>query len=129
MASANIRKVPSLYTDTSLRCRDCGRDFVFTAGEQEFYASRGLTNTPSRCPECRSARKAQQGGSSYGGGSRGGGDRGERQMYTAQCSSCGREARVPFQPRGERPVFCSDCYRQQSGGGTSGGGGNYSNYR
>ena len=101
-----------MATDQTLRCRECGRDFLFTVGEQEFYASRGLVNTPSRCPECRAARKsAMQGG---GGG-------GRREMFTATCSSCGREARVPFQPRGDKPVYCSDCY-QQMGGGAGGGG-------
>ena len=72
-------------------------------------------NTPSRCPECRSARKSAMSGGGYGG------DRSQRQMYTATCSSCGREARVPFQPRGDKPVYCSDCY-QQMGGGAGGGG-------
>lgn len=109
--------LPKLASDIILRCRDCGRDFEFTTGEQEFYASRGLTNQPSRCPECRAARKASQNGggyNSYGsssGGSRGGG--GSRQMYDAVCASCGRETQVPFQPRGDRPVYCSDCFAQQ----------------
>ncbi|HEX8035246.1 MAG TPA: zinc-ribbon domain containing protein [Ktedonobacterales bacterium] len=83
------RKVTILATDQTLRCRECGRDFVFTAGEQEFYASKGLMNTPSRCPECRAARKSSMSGGSYGG------ERAPRQMYTANCSSCGGEARVP----------------------------------
>jgi len=100
-------KMPS---DIILRCRDCGRDFEFTVGEQEFYASRGLTNQPSRCPECRSARKTQQGGGSYGGHSR---SQGARQMYQATCANCGRETQVPFQPRGDRPVYCSECFGQQ----------------
>jgi CxxC-x17-CxxC domain-containing protein len=108
-ASVTGRKVASLATDQTLRCRECGRDFVFTAGEQEFYMSRGLTNTPSRCPECRAARKAAMSGG--GGGYQS--DRPARQMYTATCSSCGREARVPFQPRGDKPVYCSDCFQQQ----------------
>jgi CxxC-x17-CxxC domain-containing protein len=101
-----------LATDQTLRCRECGREFLFTTGEQEFYASRGLMNTPSRCPECRQARKAAQSGG--GGGAR-------REMFVATCSSCGREARVPFQPRGDKPVYCSDCF-QQMGGGDNGGG-------
>jgi CxxC-x17-CxxC domain-containing protein len=103
-----------MANDIALRCRDCGRDFDFTVGEQEFYASRGLTNTPSRCPECRAARKGSQGGGnrSYGND---GYSRGSRQMYEATCASCGRETQVPFQPRGDRPVYCSDCYRQQQG--------------
>jgi len=105
-------------TDQILYCRDCNQEFTFTTGEQEFYASRGLTNAPSRCPECRAARK-QAGGGSYGrgggGGQRGGGfrDRESRPMYTATCASCGREAQVPFQPREDRPVYCSDCYQPQ----------------
>lgn len=98
-----------MATDQTLHCRDCGRDFVFTAGEQEFYASRGLMHAPARCPECRTARKASAGAGNYSG------DRQPRQMYTATCSSCGNEARVPFQPRGDKPVYCSDCYAQQGG--------------
>src|SRR5438034_6958282 len=100
--------------DQTLYCRDCNQEFVFTVGEQEFYASRGLTNSPSRCPECRAARKAQGGdrsrGYSSGRGGGGGGYREERQMYTATCASCGNEAQVPFQPRDDRPVYCSNCY-------------------
>jgi CxxC-x17-CxxC domain-containing protein len=102
-------------TDLTLYCRDCNSEFVFTVGEQEFYASRGLTNQPSRCPECRAARKSQGGyGSNRGGGGGGGSYREPRQMYTVTCSSCGNEAQVPFQPRGDKPVYCSDCYQAQS---------------
>jgi CxxC-x17-CxxC domain-containing protein len=102
--------------DTTLTCRDCGRQFLFTSGEQDFYAARGFSE-PSRCPECRSARKAERDSGGYGGGYGGGsGSRGPRQMYTATCSSCGNEARVPFQPRGDKPVYCSDCFSKQRGG-------------
>src|SRR5258708_25683425 len=45
------------FTDQTLSCRDCQQAFTFTAGEQEFYESRGMTNAPSRCPECRAAHK------------------------------------------------------------------------
>ena len=100
------------YQDKTLQCRDCGQDFVFTAGEQEYYAQKGFTNEPRRCPSCRQARKAQQGGggsygssssygSSYGngGGSYGGGyERAPRQMFDAVCSNCGKETQGPFQP-------------------------------
>jgi CxxC-x17-CxxC domain-containing protein len=118
---AASKKARNSLTDQILYCRDCNQEFTFTTGEQEFYASRGLTNAPSRCPECRAARK-QAGGGSYGrggGGQRGGGggggfrDREARPMYTATCASCGREAQVPFQPREDRPVYCSDCYQPQ----------------
>ncbi len=104
--------------DQTLTCRDCGQAFTFTAGEQEFFSSRGFSE-PSRCTECRAARKAQRGGESSYGGSYDGYDRAERQMYTVTCSSCGRDARVPFEPRGDKPVYCSDCFSQRGGGARS----------
>lgn len=121
------------YTDKTLACVDCGADFVFTADDQEFHASRGFSNEPKRCPDCRRARKATRGDSMGGGGGYGGGggggsySSGPRQMYPATCASCGRETEVPFQPRGDRPVYCRDCFQQRSpsggSGGRSGGGG------
>ncbi|QBD80291.1 hypothetical protein EPA93_31680 [Ktedonosporobacter rubrisoli] len=102
-----------MLTDQILYCRDCNQEFTFTAGEQEFFASRGLTNTPSRCPSCRAARKQSGGYRDRSGGSRGGGyrEREERPMYSATCANCGNEALVPFQPREDRPVYCQDCYQ------------------
>ncbi len=109
-----------VFTDQTLYCRDCNQAFVFTSGEQEFYASRGLTNAPSRCPSCRAEHKAQAGvRSSSDSSSRGSGFREARQMYTITCASCGNEAQVPFQPRGDRPVYCSNCYQPQGSGRTS----------
>jgi CxxC-x17-CxxC domain-containing protein len=93
------------FSDITITCKDCAQPFVFTASEQEFYQQRGLLNQPGRCASCRSARRSG-GGSSYGGG--GGG--GSREMFTATCSQCGQEARVPFQPRGDKPVYCSSCF-------------------
>lgn len=93
-----------MYQDRYLTCRDCGSEFVFTVSEQEFFAEKGFTNDPSRCPQCRQARKNQ------GGNSRGN-YRQERQMYPAVCARCGKETEVPFQPRDDRPVYCRDCYR------------------
>lgn len=116
------------FTDKQLTCVDCGAEFTFTAEDQEFHASRGFSNEPKRCPDCRRARKASRGdtGGSYGGGGGGGGggySSGPRQMYPAQCASCGKETEVPFQPRGDRPVYCRDCFQQRApeGGGRSGG--------
>jgi CxxC-x17-CxxC domain-containing protein len=103
------------YTDKTLTCRDCGQPFTFTAGEQEFYASRGLMNEPGRCPNCRQARRSSQSGGYGGGYGGGGGGYREREMFTAICSNCGKEARVPFQPRTDRPVYCSDCFQQVRG--------------
>src|SRR5437762_798256 len=133
------------YADKTLTCRDCGTGFVFTAGEQEFYAQKGFTNEPTRCPACRQARKQGGGRSgggygdrdsysgggygdrdSYGGGGggysggrrssgggRGGYGGGEREMHSVTCASCGKEAKVPFVPRGDKPVYCDDCFQQQ----------------
>jgi CxxC-x17-CxxC domain-containing protein len=103
--------------DQTLTCSDCSQQFTFTESEQEFFQTKGFS-TPSRCPDCRAARKAARnagGGSSYGGGGYGG----ERQMYPAVCAQCGKDTQVPFQPRGDKPVYCSDCYRQQQGGSSS----------
>lgn len=92
------------YTDKSLTCRECGSTFTFTAGEQEFHAQKGFTNMPGRCPDCRAARRAS-------GGRRGLG--GPREMFAAVCASCGKDCQVPFQPTGEKPVYCSDCFQSQ----------------
>ncbi|MCC7365792.1 MAG: zinc-ribbon domain containing protein [Dehalococcoidia bacterium] len=114
------------YTDKSLTCADCGSTFTFTAGEQEFHESKGFTNPPRRCPTCRSARRASEGRGGGGGGGGGFGG-GSRTMFTATCSSCGQEAQLPFEPRGDRPVYCSNCFkpspRTGGGGGYGGGGG------
>jgi CxxC-x17-CxxC domain-containing protein len=99
------------YQDKTLTCSDCGAAFTFTVGEQEFHASKGFTNEPRRCPACRAAKRAGS-GSSYSGAGYGG----QREMHTATCASCGREARVPFQPRGDKPVYCSDCFRSRADG-------------
>ncbi|MFN2448850.1 MAG: zinc-ribbon domain containing protein [Candidatus Baltobacteraceae bacterium] len=102
-----------MYSDETLTCVDCSRSFPFSASEQEFFASKGFTNKPSRCADCRAARKASRGdsggGGSYG-GNRGGGGGGQREMFKATCSQCGGVAEVPFQPRGDKPVYCRDCF-------------------
>ena len=125
--------------DKTLTCSDCGMEFAFTEREQAFYAEKGFSE-PRRCPSCRASRKAARsggdsgygGGSSYssgggsysaggysGGGGGGYGSRsssGPREMFTATCSSCGKEARVPFRPTNGKPVYCSDCFRTMRGG-------------
>jgi len=104
------------YADKQLACVDCGGDFTFTSGEQEHFAKLGFTNEPKRCAPCRQAKKASRGdeGGGFGGGGGGGGRRqssgGTREMFTAVCAQCGKPAQVPFQPRGDRPVYCSDCF-------------------
>lgn len=101
-----------MFQDKVLSCKECGREFEFTASEQEFYAEKGFRNEPGRCPECRSARKAQaRGGRTGGGGSSYG--REARQMFPAVCDSCGTNTMVPFQPSGDKPVYCRDCFQSK----------------
>lgn len=125
-------------SDRQLTCRDCGQEFTFTAGEQDFYTQRGFSD-PQRCPDCRAQRKAQRntGGNSYssgggyssggydndGGYSSGGGYRsngggggyssGPRQLYSATCSECGKETEVPFNPTPGKPVYCRECFQSR----------------
>ena len=92
------------FEDKSLQCSDCETTFTFSAEEQELFQSRGYTNEPKRCPSCRQARKSERHGtSSYGT---------RRQMFPVTCAECGKDTEVPFEPRGDSPVYCSDCYRK-----------------
>ena len=93
----------TMYEDKTLICRDCGAEFVFTAGEQAFYAEKGFQNEPSRCKACRDARKAN-------GGARRDDSR-PREMYDAICAECGKPTKIPFLPKNDRPVYCSECYQ------------------
>lgn len=95
------------FADKTITCRDCGTEFTFTAGEQEFYAQKGFTNEPTRCPSCRQAHKQSRSRGGYGE------ERAPRTMHTATCAACGRDAQVPFVPRGDKPVYCSDCFQDQ----------------
>jgi len=97
-----------MYNDKTLTCKDCGTEFVFTANEQAFYAEKGFTNEPQRCRECRQARKNAAAG---------GAAKPQREMFTATCASCGKEARVPFKPREDRPVYCSECFAKMKAEG------------
>ncbi len=95
------------FTDKTLECSDCGNTFTFSVEEQEFFQSKGYTNEPKRCPECRQARKSERYGNSGGYGYTP-----RRQMFPVVCAECGKETEVPFEPRDGRPVYCSDCYRK-----------------
>jgi CxxC-x17-CxxC domain-containing protein len=117
--------------DKTLTCRDCGTNFTFTEGEQDFYAQKGYTE-PMRCPDCRAAKKAARnegygdsygshsGGYSSGYSSGGGYGRSERTMTQVVCANCGKDTEVPFVPRGDKPVYCSDCFSTMGGGRSSG---------
>ena len=103
-----------MYEDRNLTCQDCGASFVFTADDQQYHAQKGYSNEPKRCPSCRQARRSDGGG---GGG--GGYGRAPREMHPATCAQCGKETQVPFMPRGDRPVYCSDCFTKQPSSGSS----------
>ena len=94
------------FEDKTLTCTDCENSFTFTAEEQELFQSRGYVNESKRCPSCRQARKANRNANNSFG------SRPQRQMYPVVCAECGKETEVPFQPREDRPVYCSDCYRK-----------------
>lgn len=96
------------FQDQTLTCRDCGKEFTWTASEQEFYQQKGFQNAPVRCPACRALKKARM-------NDNGGGAGRTRQMYEITCAQCGKKDTVPFQPKGDRPVLCRDCFRQQRG--------------
>ena len=88
------------FTDKALTCRDCGIEFMFTAGEQEFYQVKGLMNEPGRCPECRTLRREGRAVTR------------SRTMHVVKCAICGTDAQVPFLPTQGRPVYCQDCFQQ-----------------
>jgi CxxC-x17-CxxC domain-containing protein len=128
------------FQDRPLQCLDCKNEFIFTAGEQEFYDRKGFKEIPKRCKPCRDARKTRRGdsgahaaGNGYGGNGNGNGGgaeangnrgpRGDREMFDATCAACGAPARVPFRPAAGRPVYCRDCYTSRQGQGSGYGGG------
>ncbi len=117
------------YQDRTLTCVECNSSFLFSADDQRYHQEKGYTE-PKRCPACRVNRR-QQRGSGGGGGDMGGGfgggsaDTGPRRMYPATCGDCGQPTEVPFLPRGDRPVYCNNCFqkKRRSMGDSGGGGG------
>jgi CxxC-x17-CxxC domain-containing protein len=91
------------YQDRVLKCADCGSEFVFTAGEQAFYADKGFRNEPKRCRSCKNKRAENTG---HGSGA-------SRPETRTACSQCGKETTVPFKPTQGRPVYCRDCFQQR----------------
>ena len=105
------------YVDRTLTCVDCGVGFIHSAADQEYYLQKGFASDPKRCTTCRASRRATRDGAPDVrdiGGPRGyerGDDRAQREYFAVLCSSCGNQAQVPFKPRMDRPVYCSDCFR------------------
>ena len=114
------------FTDKTLTCADCGQEFIFSGEDQEFYSTRGFTE-PKRCRSCRAVRRTErEGGGGDPNASFSRGPRPERELFDVVCSSCGQPTKVPFQPRGDRPVYCRDCFERMGGGSRGGGGGGMS---
>lgn len=109
----------STFTDKTLKCMECSQDFTYTVAEQELHQSLGYQNEPKRCTPCREAKRQRKGGGGgprgggAAGGPRGGGGGAPREFFPAVCAECGKEAQLPFKPRGDRPVYCSDCFTKK----------------
>ncbi len=91
------------FADQTLKCKDCGADFVWTASEQDFYQQKGFQNAPVRCPACRQTKKQER--------------MTDRKMYPITCAQCGKADEVPFEPRGDRPVLCQECFKKSKESG------------
>jgi CxxC-x17-CxxC domain-containing protein len=91
-----------MFEDKTLVCKDCSNEFIFTAGEQEFYSTKGFQNEPLRCKDCRDQKRSQF--------NRNSSEKRNREMYDAVCAECGKATKVPFKPHLEKPVYCSDCF-------------------
>ena len=100
------------FEDRTLTCVECNESFTFSADDQQYHADKGYENEPKRCESCRQARRNQSSGGGFGGGF----DRGPREMHPVVCAECGKDTTVPFVPRGDRPVYCSDCFSRRGGG-------------
>ncbi len=88
-----------MYQDETLKCEDCGCEFIFSTGEQEFYAEKGLVNKPKRCQECRKGRRQKT----------------RKKMFDATCSECGIDTEVPFKPIEGKEIYCKACYSNRQG--------------
>jgi CxxC-x17-CxxC domain-containing protein len=100
------------FQDKSLRCADCGADFIWTAGEQLFFADKQFKNEPKRCKACKAKRANRV--------SSGPAPTRDRVETQATCSACGKETTVPFRPTPGRPVFCKECFQQRKFAGAGG---------
>jgi CxxC-x17-CxxC domain-containing protein len=101
------------YQDKTLACQDCGQSFTFSADDQAYHAEKGYTNEPKRCLICRQSRRGERSYGSGGGSGYSSYGSSQREMHPAVCAQCGKQTQVPFLPRGDRPVYCSDCFTKQ----------------
>src|SRR4029450_6096881 len=99
------------FQDKVLRCVDCASEFIWTAGEQLFFADKQFKNEPKRCKMCK-AKRANRGAA--------GPSMRERVETQTTCSACGKDTTVPFRPTQGRPVFCKECFQQRRFAGAGG---------
>ena len=97
------------FQDRTIKCVDCGTEFTFTAGEQQFYHEKDFKNEPKRCKNCKTKRQGSSGGYA-------------KTETMTSCSQCGRETTVPFKPTQGRPVFCRECFLSRKGSTAAAGG-------
>jgi CxxC-x17-CxxC domain-containing protein len=93
------------FQDKTLKCVDCGNDFIFTAGEQLFFHDKQFKNEPKRCKNCKTQRLSAMGAKS--------GSAPPKVETRTTCSNCGKETTVPFRPTQGRPVLCRECFQQK----------------
>ena len=94
------------FQDRVLTCVDCGAEFVWTAGEQQFFADKNFKNEPKRCKACKS-KQASRPAAGHAPMAR------ARVETQTQCSACGKETTVPFKPTQGRPVYCKECFQSR----------------
>lgn len=100
MFNEDVTNEAEVFEDETLICKDCGNEFIFSAGDKQFYKEKGFMNKPKACRACRAAKK------------NGGEARPAPQLFEGTCSQCGGVARVKFQPSSDRPLYCDACYAE-----------------
>ena len=90
-----------MFSNRTLKCCDCGVDFEFTIGEQEFFSIKGLTNEPKRCANCRLLSRLKRSG------------KGADSVSKIECAECGSKTLVAFVPKGYSPVYCAYCMNKK----------------
>ena len=88
-----------MFNDKNLTCVQCAKPFIFRAGEQEFFSTRGLTNVPKRCENCRIYNRLCRAGKSTD------------VISKVTCEECRAEFVIPFRPLGYKPVYCNTCFK------------------
>ena len=88
------------FQDKTLICRDCSKEFIFTARDQEFFVTKKF-HTPTRCKECRIKGKNTN---------RSSGINSHRQLYEITCAKCGKKDKIPFKPIEGKPLYCKSHF-------------------